>query len=171
MGRRQRGDREDFTLGTEVEVRAIKDMAPPRCAGTWRQRWNRFFAQDPATADLGRLRPDAVAINWEQRRLFLLDVTRPNDARGDFAHTADLANMARYQPVVDRFNELGHASGWSARILPLPVGIRGTLDEETWTERLDSLGVRRGEIPQVLDRKSTRLNSSHSSVSRMPSSA
>ena len=62
VGRRQRGDREDFTLGTEVEIRAIKDMAPPRCAGTWRQRWNRFFAQDPATADLGRLRPDAVEI-------------------------------------------------------------------------------------------------------------
>ena len=35
--RRQRGDREDFTLETEVEVRAIKDMAPHRCgdsAGT-----------------------------------------------------------------------------------------------------------------------------------------
>ena len=35
----------------------------------------------------------------------------------------------------------------------------------------DSTAVQNGERQLVLDRKSTRLNSSHSSVSRMPSSA
>ena len=148
VGRRQRGNQEDFTLEAEVEVRAIRDMAPARCAGTWRRRWADFFRAGPS--DLGRLRPDAVVINWELRRLFLLDVTRPYDARGDFARTADDAKIAHYQPVVDRFNEVGRASRWTAQVLPFPVGIRGSLDEHAWTDRLERLGVRRGDIPQVL---------------------
>ena len=147
--RRQRGNRDDFSLGAEVEVRGIRELAPRRCADSWRRRWANF-AQHPSADDLGRLRPDAVAIRWDRRELFLLDVTRPYDARLDFALTADEAKIAHYQPVVDRFNEVGRASGWTARVLPFPVGIRGTLDERAWTERLDSLGVRTREIPQVL---------------------
>ena len=92
----------------------------------------------------------SVAIRWDRRELFLLDITRPYDARLDFALTADEAKIARYQPVVDRFNEGNRASGWTARVLPFPVGIRGTLDERAWAERLDSLGVGQRDIPQVL---------------------
>ena len=132
----QRGDGDDFSLGAEVEVRGIQDLAPRRCADSWRRRWTNF-AQDPSAVDLGRLRPDAVAIRWDRRDLFLLDVTRPYDARLDFALTADETKIVRYQPVVDRFNEVGRgASGWTARVLPFPVGIRGTLDERAWTEQI-----------------------------------
>ena len=56
----------------------------------------------------------------------------------------------------------------------LDLGITPDLTTETWTLRVDGAC----ENPLVLswqdllaDRKSTRLNSSHSSVSRMPSSA
>ena len=48
---------------------------------------------------------------------------------------------------------------------------------DSWPQQLDTLlerlrqdGYRIG-VPETIDRKSTRLNSSHSSVSRMPSSA
>ena len=57
---------------------------------------------------------------------------------------------------------------------------RGALGENAARKHLEKAGLKflvanyrttRGEIDLVLDRKSTRLNSSHSQQSRMPSSA
>ena len=38
LERHRHGNREDFTLAAEVEVRGIQDLAPPRCADSWRRR-------------------------------------------------------------------------------------------------------------------------------------
>ncbi len=60
-------------------------MAPLRCARIWDDLWARFFGdpvsvpQHPPLADLARLRPDAVAIRWDKRCLYLLEVARPYD--------------------------------------------------------------------------------------------
>ena len=45
------------------------------------------------------------------------------------------------------------------------------LVSETYGEALFSLGLEKGIVDSLIDRKSTRLNSSHSRASRMPSSA
>jgi len=79
---RQRGSRHDFTIVPEAQVDSIRDFAPIHLGSSWDRLWASFF--DPAVAplvspraDLGRLRPDAVAIRWDKRHLYLLEVTRP----------------------------------------------------------------------------------------------
>ncbi|NBO64558.1 MAG: hypothetical protein EBU88_06900 [Acidobacteria bacterium] len=150
----QRGNKDDFTIADEVEIRNIRDLAPPRCGQTWDALWARFF-QDPVSApphpplaDLARLRPDAVAIRWDKRCMYLLEVTRPYDSRPDFAARSDRLKVLRYQPVIDRFEEVGR--GWKALVIPLTVGIRGSLDQGAWSDHLASLDIAPREVPRVL---------------------
>ena len=151
IAKRQRGPQADFLLREEVEVRDIREGEgiPMRCASSWDRLWAQFFAV-PDMAALERLRPDAVAIRWDRKQLFLLEVTRAYDAYVGFGDRADRNKTCKYQPVVDRFNEVGHASGWSASVLPFTVGLRGSVDESAWAARLHSLDIRPVEVPLVL---------------------
>ena len=141
----------DFLLREEVEVRDIREGEgiPMRCASFWDGLWAQFFAA-PETAGLERLRPDAVAIRWDRRQMILLEVTRAYDAYIGFGARADRNKILKYQPVVDRFNEVGRASGWTASVLPFTVGLRGSVDETTWAARLHSLDISPEEVPLVL---------------------
>ena len=49
--------------------------------------------------------------------------------------------------------------------------VQALLDKEVGDKRILEQILRAAQNNEVIDRKSTRLNSSHSSVSRMPSSA
>lgn len=154
--KRQRGNRDDFSISGEVEIRNIRDMAPLRCARIWDDLWARFFGDPvsvpphPPLADLARLRPDAVAIRWDKRCMYLLEVTRPYDSRPDFASRSDRLKILRYQPVVDRFHEVARRSGWTAAVIPLTIGIRGSVDEAAWSGHLASLDIAPREAPRVL---------------------
>jgi hypothetical protein len=63
---RQRGNKDDFSISGDVEIRDTKDMAPLRCARIWNDLWARSFGDPvsvrphPSLVDLARLRPDAV---------------------------------------------------------------------------------------------------------------
>jgi hypothetical protein len=146
----------DFHLSEETSVGHIRDLAPDRCASSWDRLWSHFFADpvanplDPSPADLGRLRPDAVAIRWDQRRLFFLEVTRPFDARADFSRRADEAKLNRYKALVDRFNSV--CQGWEAVTVPFTIGIRGSYDEEAWFARLTSLSIDARSIPRIMSK-------------------
>lgn len=151
----QRGARDDFTIVPEVPIDEIREVAPIRCRSSWDRLWAQFF--DPAVAplappraDLGRLRPDAVAIRWDRRSLFLLEVTRPYDSKLDFSERADLTKLARYQAVVDRFKAV--APHWHAETIPFTIGIRGTFDEGAWSRRLADLDISQDSIPRLLNR-------------------
>ena len=76
-------------------------------------------------------------------------------ASGDLSHKGDLDTLAALRRA-------GPASGLSPTVLAQV----GQVTSGGMTNRLDRL-----EAGGLVDRKSTRLNSSHSSVSRMPSSA
>jgi hypothetical protein len=80
--------------------------------------------------------------------MYLLEVTRPYDSRPDFAARSDRLKVLRYQPVVDRFEEVGR--GWKALVIPLTVGIRGSLDQGAWSDHLASLDIAPREVPRVL---------------------
>ena len=133
----------------------IRDISLTSGSASWEQYWARFFDPVgaplvPSPADLGRLRPDAVAIRWDKRCLYLLEMTRPYDSRPDFAERSDALKMARYQAFVDRFKLA--APEWQTFIVPLTIGVRGSFDERVWTQRLASLDIAPTDIPRVLDR-------------------
>ena len=151
--RRQRGPRDDFTLVPETQVSDIREMAPARCSSNWDQLWARFFDPvgaplDLPLAHLGRLRPDAVAVRWDKRCLYLLEVTRPYDSRVGFADRSDSLKLSRYQVVIDRFKEV--APHWKAVVVPFTIGIRGSFDESAWSQHLEALDVAREAMPRVL---------------------
>jgi hypothetical protein len=82
--------------------------------------------------------------------MYLLEVTRPYDSRPDFASRSDRLKILRYQPVVDRFHEVARRSGWTAAVIPLTIGIRGSVDEAAWSGHLASLDIAPREAPRVL---------------------
>jgi hypothetical protein len=86
-----------------------------------------------------RKRPDAWAVSWEARKLFIMEFTRPNDKDSGFSLSTDRMKSERYLPLRERFSQL--LSGWEVDVLPFTVGIRGTIDEVAWTARLSRLGV------------------------------
>ena len=59
------------------------------------------------------------------------------------------------------------------KVLEAMEGMEGMPGFLTWSKRLNYLGFKscRFVLSDILDRKSTRLNSSHIPLSRMPSSA
>ena len=63
------------------------------------------------------------------------------------------------------------ASICAALLTVVPVAFLGSLTTYEVVSLLDTSLTRWGIRPMVVDRKSTRLNSSHSEISRMPSSA
>jgi hypothetical protein len=52
--------------------------------------------------------------------------------------------------VVDRFHVVTRGSGWKAAVIPLTIGIRGSLDEGEWSCHLASLDIAPQEVPRVL---------------------
>ena len=153
--RRQRGPRDDFTLVPETQVSDIRDIAPARCSSSWDQLWARFFDPtgaplDPPLAELGRLRPDAVAVSWDKRRMYFLEVTRPYDSKADFAERSDSMKVSRYQAVIDRFKAM--APLWQAVVVPFTIGVRGSFVESAWTQHLVSLDLDRADLPRLFER-------------------
>ena len=61
--------------------------------------------------------------------------------------------------------------GAAVRLLQLPQGVLFPLEDAIRAAYVEGGKMVAIAAPSALDRKSTRLNSSHSSVSRMPSSA
>ncbi len=49
-----------------------------------------------------RKRPDAWAVHWGKRRLFILEFTRPNDKDALALQDTDSLKTARYIPLRDR---------------------------------------------------------------------
>jgi hypothetical protein len=88
---------------------------------------------------LARLRPDIWAISWSKRQVLLLELTRANDWRQDWASTTDAFKVHRYARLQTRMQTL-LPQGWVVDTVPLTVGIRGSLDEPAWDRTLDRFG-------------------------------
>ena len=86
-----------------------------------------------------RKRPNAWAVSWENRRLLILEFTRPND-RGELSlHETDLYKTARYKSLRDLLARL--LPGWEVEIQTYTVGIRGSHDPDKWYAQLRRLEV------------------------------
>ena len=67
--------------------------------------------------------PDAWAVNWEERRLLIIEFTRQND-RGELSlHETETLKAARYTSLRDLLASL--LPWWKLRILTFSLGILG----------------------------------------------
>ena len=135
----------------------MRDLAPPGWNHTrssiWDRVWSLFFSQRAHPQDpqsLARLRPDAVCIRWDRKAVFFLEITRPYDQSAEFAARQNELKLERYRPVVEIFNEVGQEWGWTAAVIPLTIGIRGSVDELEWAEHLARLDIASRDVPHVL---------------------
>jgi hypothetical protein len=55
---------------------------------------------------LSRLRPDALAVSWSKRQVFLLELTRAHDWRQDWARTTDTYKVQRYARLQTQMQDL-----------------------------------------------------------------
>lgn len=93
-----------------------------------------------AAPALARLRPDIWAVSWCKKQVLLLELTRANDWRQDWAETTDTYKIQRYARLQTRMQEL-LPRGWMVETVPLTVGIRGSLPVPAWRVTLERLGI------------------------------
>jgi hypothetical protein len=88
---------------------------------------------------IGRKRPDAWAVRWSAAKLYILEFTRPNDARPGWELTTDAYKQDRYEHVRSRIQQ--GLPGWSVEILTFTLGIRGSYNEASWCRNLGAFGI------------------------------
>ena len=151
-----RATKQTWVIGKELTVAGLQGLDPP---SNRIDEWFRALdevADEQLEAEVGdeeaslirRKRPDAWAVSWEERRLFIMEFTRPNDKELDFSVSTDRAKYDRYLPLKDCMARL--LPGWEVDVLPFTVGIRGTIDEAAWTARLGRLGLQGRAAEQVM---------------------
>ena len=153
----RKGDPGALTLLTETTVESLRDFAPSHVRRLWEDTWARFFDQNrgglPAgiTLDtIGRQRPDAVAVEWNKRAIYILEFTRAGDSRQDFHVHTDSAKVERYTPLRDRLREVV-PGGWRVEIIPFTIGIRGSFHEPSWSRNLQALGVAQSNVSRIME--------------------
>ena len=138
---------QDWVIEKELTVLGLQGLNPPsnRIAEWYRaldevtdEQLDAEVGEEEASPIL-RKRPDAWAVSWEERKLFIMEFTRPNDKDSDFSLSTDRTKSDRYLPLRERLSQL--LPEWEVDVLPFTVGIRGTLDEAAWKARLGRLGV------------------------------
>jgi hypothetical protein len=101
------------------------------------------------TQQLRRQRPDGLAINWQKRKLYLLEYTRCFDSRPDALEKNDSRKSDRYSSLLRKILEcLGN--GWTGDTLPFTMGVRGSVQMNVWVSNMERLGLGQGSMDQVL---------------------
>ena len=102
---------------------------PEEQRSEWQREWDELsdvqleVQEEDTEGRIQRKRPDAWAVNWEERRLLIMEFTRPNDRGELFLHETDTLNTARHTPLRDLLASL--LLGWEVKILTFSLGIRG----------------------------------------------
>jgi hypothetical protein len=89
---------------------------------------------------INRKRPDGIAVDWRNKKVFLLEYTRCYDSNKEALQTADTFKTMRYTPLLTTILAL-LGPEWSGRILTFTTGIRGTIDVSTWHTHLTQLDL------------------------------
>jgi hypothetical protein len=89
---------------------------------------------------LMRKRPDGTAVNWAQKKVYLLEYTRAFDMHKDALKRTDDVKAARYKPLLTvLLGALG--DGWTGSVLTFSTGVCGSVDANVWDMRLELLGM------------------------------
>ena len=100
-----------------------------------------------ATESTGK-RPDAWAVHWGRRVVFILEFTRPNDGADDWQTRTDAYKEERYRPLRDKLAAL--LPGWKVETIAFSLGIRGSFNEEKWRADLARLKVPRPAMDKLM---------------------
>jgi hypothetical protein len=105
---------------------------------------------DDATlsSSIRRKRPDAWAVHWGHRVVFILEFTRPNDGSDDWQTRTDAYKEERYRPLRDKLAVL--LPGWKVETIAFSLGIRGSFNEEKWRTDLERLKVPRPAMDKLM---------------------
>jgi hypothetical protein len=98
------------------------------------------------SSSIRRKRPDAWAVQWGRRVVFILEFTRPNDGADGWQTRLSAYKEKRYRPLRDKLAAL--LPGWKMETIAFALGIRGSFNEEKWRTDLDSLSGSRSLAPQ-----------------------
>lgn len=100
--------------------------------------------------DLAKQRPDGMAINLVDRKVFLLEFTRASDYDPDFVSRTDSKKRARYSRSVNELKKL--LPGWETATLCFTVGVRGTIPQAEFERNLGLLGVAEPDVAECRKR-------------------
>ena len=92
------------------------------------------------TSGIRRKRPDAWAVHWGRRVLYILEFTRPNDWADDWQTRTDAYKTERYTPLRDRIATL--LPRWNIEIVTFSLGIRGSYNEPKWQTDLGRFEIK-----------------------------
>jgi hypothetical protein len=83
------------------------------------------------SSSIRRKRPDAWAVHWERRVVFILEFIRPNDGEDDWQTRTDAYKEERYRPLRDKLAAL--LPGWKVETIAFSLGIRasGSFNEDS----------------------------------------
>ena len=76
------------------------------------------------TADISSWQPDFVLISWKQKKIAILELTRPSDVLTVQSEEAYRRKIQKYPPILSALQYYIQA-GWTIEILPWAVGIQG----------------------------------------------
>jgi hypothetical protein len=138
------GDMDDILEGSRADAAWVETTAADPSALLEQLEaeleWVETQARSCPAGAAGRKRPDGVAINWRQRKLYLLEFTRCHDADPLALVRADAFKQRKYLPLLEKMlQRLG--ARWTGRVLPFSVGIRGSVKTDVWTEHMTSFGM------------------------------
>ena len=138
----------EWVITTEQTVEGLLGLPQPEGQiDEWQRAWDELtdvhlegegWETDAATA-IQRKRPDAWAVHWGKRNLFILEFTRPNDRCATALQDTDAYKRDRYTPLQNRL--AGHLAGWQLGIMTFTIGIRGSYDPDKWHANLTCFGL------------------------------
>jgi len=137
-----------WIITTEQTVEGLLGLPQPEeRIDEWQRAWDELTDvhlegegwELDTEAAIQRKRPDAWAVHWGKRNLFILEFTRPNDRQETALRDTDAYKADRYTPLKTRL--AGHLAGWTVGILTFTIGIRGSYDPDRWYANLTCFGL------------------------------
>ena len=101
-----------------------------------------------------RKRPDAWAIHWGRRAVYVLEFTRPNDWAVDWQTRTDEYKEGRYAPLRDKI--AGLLPGWKVETIAFSLGIRGSYNENKWRADLEKFRIPGPTVAAIMQQMVSR---------------
>ena len=148
---------DEWCLYRELTVDGLRGIPiPADSIDVWQRMCDELVEDDlvlpdaevSLTSGIRRKRPDAWAVHWSRRVLYILEFTRPKDWAGDWQTRTDVYKTERYTPLRNRIAML--LPRWKVEILTFSLGIRGSYNELKWQKDLDRFEIKQRSVDKLM---------------------